>query len=147
MFCKIGFSGPEIAVELRTEGYEVHEAAHVYSLKGPDGYLMIAECIRPGDEGYIQRFITALRADELTGGWHPISDLENGVFADEKKVFFDRNRWTFNLSHPELIRTNYHQTPQVDPEKIRMIVQGLPPGTKIMPYPQYPWCLGIISVK
>ncbi len=142
-----GFSGPEIAVELRRQSYEVHEAAHVYTLEGPDGYLMIAECIRPGEEGYIQRFITALRATELTGGWHPVSDLKDGVFADEKNVFFGRNRWTFNLSHPELIRTNYNQTPQVDPQKMRMMVQGLPPETKIMPYPQYPWCLGIISVK
>jgi len=142
-----GFSRPQLAVELRTLDYEVHEAAHVYRLKQGGGYLMIAECVRLRDPGYLNRFITALQAAALGGDWQPYPELQNGVFAGAENVFFGGDCWTFNLSHPEMIRTGYNQTPEIEQQGMRMIVQGLVPGTTIMPYPRYPWRLGIISEK
>jgi len=116
---------------------KVHEATHIYKVKGRDEYHMIYELNKEG-----MRLFGLATAEDLTGPWKKSTDRyatgEQLRYAGEKK-------WTEMVSHGEVIRTGYNQQMEYEPKGCRWLIQGILKKNLKGPYRLLPWKLGIIS--
>jgi hypothetical protein len=134
-----GWSAPQIALE-----GDVFEASHTYKLAGADKYLTVIEA----QDGHGWRYYKAYLADRLEGPWAPLAATKEEAFASMKNAEQPAGRWTDSISHGELLRTNYDETPTVDPAKLRFLFQGvLEKDREGKPYGQIPWRLGLLELS
>lgn len=130
-----GFGHCEVALEAK-----VFEASHTYRLMGMDKYLTIIE-----QNG--RRHYKAYVSDTLDGKWTPLADTERMPFAGAANIRPSRGTtaWTDNVSHGELIREGYDQTPTIDPDNLRFLFQGMLEADKGgTGYGQFQWRLGML---
>jgi hypothetical protein len=124
------------------------EAGHVYRLKGTSQYLAIIEGWG-GTEG--RRYFRAFVADRLDGGWTPALNTSSWErpFAGLNNVTFEGNgaAWTRDISHGELLRDGYDETPAIDPCNMRFLYQGYDPGRGTSNYSQLPWQLALLRLE
>jgi len=131
-----GFGHCELALEAK-----IFEASHTYKLKGIQKYLTIVE-----ENG--RRYYKAYLADRLDGEWTPVADTAERPFAGWKNIRPARGvePWTDNVSHGELIRDGYDQTPTVDPANLKLIFQGMLDKDKARRgYGQFQWRIGMLT--
>jgi hypothetical protein len=131
-----GFDHCELALEAA-----IFEASHTYRLKGIDKYLTIVE-----ENG--RRYYKAYLADRLDGAWTPVADTADRPFAGWKNIrpAPGVEPWTDNVSHGELIRDGYDQTPTVDPDNLRFVFQGMWDTDKAgKGYGQFSWRIGMLT--
>jgi alpha-L-fucosidase len=138
-----GWTNPEVALEGSREG--VFEASMTYQIKGANAYLTLVEAIGPG-----ARYYRAWIADRLDGEWKP---LPNGTtfeqpFAGINNLKFATgvSPWTKDISHGELIRDSYDETPTIDPNNLQLLFQGRDPENNTS-YSQLPYRLGLLRLN
>jgi len=130
-----GFGDCELALEAK-----IFEASHIYKVEGSDQYLAIIE-----ENG--RRYLKAYLADSLDGEWRPLADTADAPFAGWKNVrpASGVEAWTDNISHGELLRTNFDQTPTIDPDNLCLLFQGMYDAHKSgRSYGQFQWRLGLL---
>ena len=116
----------------------VHEAVHVYKVKGHDEFHMIYEL----NKGGIRSFGLAV-AENLAGPWKKVTD--NYATYDQFKYIGKTNTWTEMVSHGEVIRTGYNQQMEYEPKNCKWLIQGILKKNLKVPYLSLPWKLGIMS--
>ncbi|WP_329072303.1 non-reducing end alpha-L-arabinofuranosidase family hydrolase [Streptomyces sp. NBC_01429] len=87
------------------------------------------------------RVYRAWTSPSLDGAWTQIAN----PFAGLTNVTFPNGQWTNDVSHGELIRTGYDQTMEIDPCDLRLLYQGVDPGSTNVPYSQLPYQLGLLT--
>jgi len=130
-----GFSNPRVVFT------PVHEAVHVYKVRGGSQYHMVCEYQDAKD---MRHFGLAVASHPL-GPW---TLAKERYAAAEGLLFSDATpRWTAEVSHGEAIRSGYDQRLEYDPAHTRLIIQGLPSGAHAGPYELLPWSLGLITLR
>ncbi len=131
------WSKPEAAIQ-----GDVFEASHTYRLKGREEYLTLIEA--QGVQG--RRYYKAYTAPELAGPWKPLAATKERAFASLRNVEQPMRHWTDSISHGELLRDGYDEQLEVDPGRLRFLVQGVLDGDRRgKPYGQIPWRLGLLE--
>jgi len=105
----------------------------------------LVEAIGPG-----MRYYRAWISDRLDGEWkrlpnattfeQPFAGINNVKFANGVKP------WTRDISHGELIRDGYDQTPTIDPNHLQLLFQGHDPAVNTS-YSQLPYRLGLLQLN
>ncbi len=115
----------------------IHEAVHIYKVKGRPEYHMIYELNQKG----VRSFGLA-RATKLAGLWERVTD----DYATGQQLVWkdDCTRWTEMVSHGEMIRSGYDQRLEYDADEPTMLIQGLLKDATDVSYPSLPWKLGVI---
>ncbi|TWT33855.1 Alpha-L-arabinofuranosidase C precursor [Posidoniimonas corsicana] len=135
-----GMSDPEVAIDDSRD--HLFEGSMTYKIKGADTYLTIIEALSPA------RYYSAWIAKDLNGEWTPLegADTWETPFAGINNVEFDDGvePWTRDISHGELLRDNYDQTPTIDPAGMRLLFQGRTADSG-GPYHLLPYQLGLLT--
>jgi hypothetical protein len=135
-----GMSDPEIAID--DSRNNLFEGSMTYKVKGSDTYLTIIEALSPA------RYYRAWTSNDLNGEWTPLEGAESweSPFAGINNVSFESgvNAWTREISHGELLRDNYDQTPTIDPLNLRFLFQGRAADSG-GPYHMLPYRLGLLT--
>lgn len=138
-----GLSEPETVIEGSVQG--VFEGGMTYKIKGANAYLTLVEAIGPGS-----RYYRAWISDWLDGEWKPLPEATTFAkpFAGINNVKFAAGvtPWTKDISHGELIRDNYDETPTIDPNHLQLLFQGCDP-TVHTSYSQLPYRLGLLRLN
>lgn len=113
------------------------EAVHIYKVKDKHQYHMLYETCREGSK---ERRYGLAKAVNLLGPWQRVAD----DYAISDKLFFadDAQRWTYHVSHGEMIRSGYDQRLEYDPADSRFLIQGITPKTQ-----SEGWRLGIFKAS
>jgi hypothetical protein len=143
-----GFDHENAQVMVEDDYVEFGEAAHIYKAKGLGEYHMIYEIsdLRKNR----MRYYVLYSSEEIGGPW----ELKYPVYAAKHSLGFGHKSsdWPEEVSHGEMIRTNYNQCPEYDPVNVRFLMQGIlskERGEKYDPskYWTLPWKLGILETK
>jgi hypothetical protein len=133
-----GWSEPVLAIE-----GDIWEASHTYRLKGLAKYLTVVEA--QGGHGW--RYYKAYLADRLDGEWTPLAATKGKSFASMANCEHPGGRWTDCISHGELLRVGFDQRLEVDPARLRFLIQGvLDRDRDGKEYSEIPWRLGMVEV-
>jgi hypothetical protein len=116
----------------------VHEAVHVYKVKGEEAYHMIYELNHAGFRSF-----GLASAGNLKGPWEKIFD--NYATGHQLTYHGGQNPWTEMVSHGEAIRTGCDQRLEYDPQDGRWLVQGILEKELKDPYYLLPWKLGVME--
>jgi hypothetical protein len=116
----------------------VHEAVHVYKVKGRAEFHMVYEL----NKGGIRSFGLAV-AENLAGPWREITDRY--ATGDQLVTAGEMRPWTQMVSHGEALRSGYDQRMEYDPQACRWLIQGIRKDELKGPYPALPWKLGLIT--
>ena len=123
---------------LRTVFSPIHEAVHVYSIRGSrPSYAMIYE----QRDGERRRFGLA-RAGSLSGPW--AVDNENFATGEGLRYTPKKPRWTDEVSHGEMLRTGWDERLQIASDRWQFLIQGMPREEHRGEYVLLPWRLGLI---
>ncbi len=137
----MGMSDPEVAIEDSRDN--LFEGSMTYKIRGTDTYLTIIEALSPA------RYYRAWLSDDLNGEWTPLegADSWDAPFAGINNVTFAEGvePWTRDISHGELLRDNYDQTPTIDPNSLRFLFQGRAPDSGGR-YELLPYRLGLLTI-
>ncbi len=135
-----GFGNPEIAIQDNRNN--LFEGSMTYKIKGTDTYLTLIEALSPA------RYYRAWTSDDLNGQWTPVpgADSWETPFAGISNVTFQDGvePWTRDISHGELLRDNYDETPTIDPKNLRFLFQGRDPASG-GDYSRLPYRLGLLT--
>ncbi|TWT78340.1 Endo-1,4-beta-xylanase Z precursor [Posidoniimonas polymericola] len=135
-----GMSDPEVAIHEDRE--DLFEGSMTYKIRGADAYLTIIEAMSPA------RHYRAWTAEDLNGEWTPLegADTWESPFAGVNNVTFADGvePWTRDISHGELLRDNFDQTPTIDPQNLRFLFQGRAADSG-GPYHLLPYRLGLLT--
>jgi endo-1,4-beta-xylanase len=135
-----GFSEPVVAIKGTKE--TVFEGSETYRVEGTGRYLTMVEAFGPSG----QRYFRSLVADSLDGEWSPLAADWSNPFAGLENVTFESgNAWTRDVSHGELLRTNYDQTPTISLSCLRFLYQGTDPRSTVDEYYRIPWRLALLT--
>lgn len=115
------------------------EASHTYKLAGRDQYLTILEALAPG-----RRYYKAYVADRLDGDWRPLAASLQKPFAARENVM-NAPAWADSISHGELLRTGVDETMEVNPDHLRLLIQGVDAEGYKNKYGGIPWRLGLLE--
>jgi hypothetical protein len=115
-----GFGDIEVAIQGNRNN--LFEGSMTYKIKGTDTYLTMIEAMSPA------RYYRAWISKDLNGEWTPVegADTWESPFAGINNVTFEEGveAWTRDISHGELLRTNYDQTPTIDMDNLQFLFQG-----------------------
>jgi hypothetical protein len=138
---------PNGFAEMRTAFGPVHEAAHVYSVRGSrPGYVMLFEQVMPDEQnGGESRYFGMARAARLAGPW----TVSEERFASGAQLAYSAGQahWTDEVSHGELLRSGWDERLEAPAERWEFLVQGLTRKQHHGEYPLLPWRLGLITAK
>ncbi|SDG59041.1 Cellulose binding domain-containing protein [Lentzea fradiae] len=134
-----GFGNTVIAME-DSDRYRLFEAANVYKIAGKDQWLLVHEAI--GTDG--RRWFRSWTAPGITGPWTALADTESNPFARANNVTFPGGRWTQDISHGEMVRTNVDQNMEISPCRLSYLYQGMDPDAG-GEYNRLPWRLGLLT--
>ena len=136
-----GFSDPEIAIQ--DSRSNLFEGSMTYKIQGTSTYLTMIEALSPA------RYYRVWLSNDLNGEWTPLADADSWEkpFAGINNVSFAEGvePWTRDISHGELLRVNYDQTPTIDPENLRFLFQGRDPQSG-GDYSLLPYRLGLLTL-
>jgi hypothetical protein len=137
-----GMSDPEIAIQDNRNN--LFEGSMTYKIKGTTStYLTMIEALSPA------RYYRAWTSDDLNGQWTPLpgADSWERPFAGINNVTFEDGvtPWTRDISHGELLRDNYDQTPTIDPNNLQFLYQGRDPQSRGN-YSLLPYRLGLLTL-
>lgn len=116
----------------------VHEAVHIYKVKGKTEFHMIFEI----NENGIRSFGLAI-AKHLEGPWK----LHTNNYATGNQLHYSESQtiWTEMVSHGEVIRSGYDQFMEYEPNNCQWLIQGLLKKDLKIKYEMLPWSLGLIQ--
>ncbi len=138
-----GMSEPVVAIAGTREG--VFEGSMTYKIKGADAYLTLVEAIGPGS-----RYYRAWISDRLDGEWKAVPEATTfeQPFAGINNLQFATGvtPWTRDISHGELIRDGYDETPTIDLNNLQLLFQGYD-ATVRTSYSQLPYRLGLLRLN
>ncbi len=136
-----GMGDIEVAIEENRN--DLFEGSMTYKIKGTDTYLTIIEALSPA------RYYRAWISKDLNGEWTPVpgADSWESPFAGINNVTFEDGvePWTRDISHGELLRDGYDETPTVDLNNLRFLYQGRDPASGGN-YSLLPYRLGLLSL-
>ena len=117
----------------------IHEAAHIYKVKGENEFHMIYELNNKG----VRSFGLAT-AEHLEGPWEKVTDN----YATGNQLIYSENQkiWTEMVSHGEVIRSGFNELMEYEPENCRWLIQGIRKEDLNTRYEMLPWQLGIIQL-
>jgi len=137
-----GFGDIEIAIQDNRNN--LFEGSMTYKIKGTNTYLTIIEAMSPA------RYYRAWISNDLNGEWKPLpgADSWETPFAGINNVTFEDGvePWTRDISHGELLRDNYNETPTIDPANLRFLFQGRDPKSNGR-YELLPYQLGLLTLE
>lgn len=137
-----GFGDIEIAIQDNRNN--LFEGSMTYKIKGTNTYLTMIEALSPA------RYYRAWISNDLNGEWKPLpgADSWETPFAGINNVTFEDGvePWTRDISHGELLRDNYNETPTIDPENLRFLFQGRDPKSNDR-YELLPYQLGLLKLE
>jgi hypothetical protein len=116
----------------------VHEAVHVYKVRGQNEFHMIYEL----NTGGVRSFGLA-NSEALSGPWAKVTDRY--ATGDQLEYTGKTSAWTEMVSHGELLRSGYNEQMEYEPKGCRWLVQGFLTKDLRGPYPSLPWKLGITT--
>lgn len=117
---------------------DIHEAVHIYKVKGRQEFHMIYELNHRG----VRSFGLAT-ATNLEGPWTRVTDKY--ATGDQLEMVGKLKEWTEMVSHGEVLRSGYNQQMEYDPNACRWLIQGILKRESNVPYPSLPWKLGILT--
>lgn len=136
-----GFGDVEIAIQDNRNN--LFEGSMTYKIKGTDTYLTMIEAMSPA------RYYRAWISKDLNGEWTPVpgADSWDKPFAGINNVTFQDGvePWTRDISHGELLRDGYNETPTIDLDNLRFLYQGRDPAINAR-YDQLPYRLGLLTL-
>jgi len=136
-----GMSNPEIAIQ--GPRFDAFEGGMTYKVKGTGKYLTLIEAAGPA------RYYRAWTADRLDGEWTSLPDANTfeKPFAGINNVTFEDGvtPWTRDISHGEMIRDGYDETPTIDPDNLQLLYQGRDPAIETS-YALLPYKLGLLKL-
>jgi hypothetical protein len=115
----------------------IHEAVHVYKVKGRDAYHLLYEL----NHGGVRSFGLA-RSPRLAGPWEQVSEAY--ATGAQLRWAAGATPWTEMVSHGEFLRTGCDQRLEYDADRPALLIQGMMKADGGKPYPELPWRLGII---
>jgi len=118
---------------------EVHEAVHIYKVKGKEEYHMIYELNTEG----IRSFGLAT-ATQLEGPWKKQTD--SYARGDQLVYAGAGEPWSDMVSHGEVIRAGYDQRMEYNPTNCQWLIQGMLKKDSGLPYPLLSWKLGLMTL-
>lgn len=116
----------------------VHEAVHIYKVKGQKEFHMIYELNEKG----VRSFGLAT-SNKLDGGWKKVTD--DYATGNQLQYIDDTKVWTEMVSHGEVLRSAYDEKMEYEPKNCRWLIQGILKSELNDDYPSLPWKLGIIQ--
>lgn len=131
-----GFDHCEIALEA-----EIFEASHTYRVRDSGGFLTFIEQDH-------QRYFKAYYAERLDGEWVPLADTPERPFAGWNNIrpAPGVEPWTDNVSHGELVRANNDERLVIDPDDLRLVIQGMLDRDKEgHGYGRFSWRIGMLT--
>jgi len=136
-----GFGDIEIAIQDNRNN--LFEGSMTYKIKGTNTYLTMIEALSPA------RYYRAWISNDLNGKWTPLqgADSWQTPFAGINNVSFQEgvSPWTRDISHGELIREGYDETPTIDLDNLKFLYQGRDPAINAR-YDQLPYRLGLLTL-
>lgn len=116
----------------------VHEAVHIYKVKGKTEFHMIFEI----NKNRVRSFGLA-SANHIEGPWK----LQTNNYATGIQLLYSESQpiWTEMVSHGEAIRSGYNQFMEYEPENCQWLIQGLLKKDLNAKYEMLPWSLGLIQ--
>jgi hypothetical protein len=127
---------------------EFGEAAHIYKAKGMDEYHMIYETSDLTNNR--MRAYSLYYSKDIAGPWR----IKYPDYASKPLLVIDKENggWPEEVSHGEMIRTNYNQEIEYDPINVKFLMQGIissERGEDYTPdkYWSLPWKFGILETK
>jgi GH35 family endo-1,4-beta-xylanase len=136
-----GFGDIEIAIQDNRNN--LFEGSMTYKIKGTNTYLTMIEALSPA------RYYRAWISNDLNGKWTPLqgADSWQTPFAGINNVSFQEgvSPWTRDISHGELIRDGYDETPTIDLDNLKFLYQGRDPAINAR-YDQLPYRLGLLTL-
>lgn len=137
-----GMSDPEIAIEDNRNN--LFEGSMTYKIKGTNTYMTMIEALSPA------RYYRVWISNDLNGEWTPVpgADSWESPFAGINNVTFEDGAepWTRDISHGELLRVNYDETPTIDLKSLRFLYQGRDPKSGGN-YSLLPYRLGLLTLN
>ena len=126
----------DVEVAIQGNRNNLFEGSMTYKIKGTDTYLTIIEALSPA------RYYRAWISNDLNGEWTPVPGADSWAtpFAGINNVTFEEGvePWTRDISHGELLRDGYDETPTIDPNNLRFLYQGRDPKSggnySLLPY-------------
>ena len=127
---------------------EFGEAAHIYRAQGTVEYHMIYESSDLTNNR--ERRYSLYSANNIAGPW--IVKCADYASKELLKRSRDNKGWPEEVSHGEMIRTNFSQCMEYDPVSVRFLMQGIVSSERGKHYTpdQYwmlPWKLGILETQ
>lgn len=136
-----GFEGSTVIAAQEANRADLFEAPMIYQIKGTGKYLAAVEAMGP--QG---RYFRAWILDKLDGAWKPLAASLDNAFAGARNVRFDGPVTSEGVSHGELIRDGYDQTPTVDFCKpLQFLYQALAPASGEKNYLKLPYRLSLLT--
>jgi hypothetical protein len=135
-----GFGEPVVAIQGTKE--TLFEGSSTYYVEETKGYLTLVEAFGEGG----RRFYRSYVSDKLDGQWTPwLGTWEKPFAALSNVTFAAGSAWSDQVSHGELLRKGYDQTPRVSLRELRFLYQGLAPDQNTPDYFRLPYRLGLLT--
>ncbi len=136
-----GFEGTTVIAAQEPDRADLFEAPMIYKIKGTGKYFAAVEAMGPSG-----RYFRAWTLDKLDGTWTPLAASLDNAFASARNVGFDGPVISEGVSHGELVRDGYDQTPTVDFCKpLQFLYQALTPDSGEKSYLKLPYRLALLT--
>lgn len=137
----LGYEGTTVIAAREPDRADLFEAPMFYKIKGTGKYLAAVEAMSPKG-----RYFRAWTLDTLDGAWKPLAASLDNAFAGASNIRFDGPVISEGVSHGELIRDGYDQTPTVDFCKpVQFLYQALTPDSGEKNYLKLPYRLALLT--
>lgn len=136
-----GFEGTTIVAAQEPDRADLFEAPMIYKIEGTGKYLVAVEAMGPKG-----RYFRSWTLDKLDGAWTPLAASLDNAFASVLNVRFDPAAVSEGISHGELVRDGYDQTPTVDfCQPLQFLYQALTPNSGVNNYLKLPYRLSLLT--
>lgn len=136
-----GYEGTTVIAAQESNRADLFEAPMIYKIKGTGKYLAAVEAMGPKG-----RYFRAWTLDALDGAWKPLATSLDNAFAGAINVSFDGPVISDGVSHGELVRDNFDQTPTVDfCQPVQFLYQALTPDSGEKNYLKLPYRLALLT--